>query len=122
MRSGGADMSEITIYHNPKCSKSRQTLQLLNDNGVEPTIVEYLKSPLSKGDVIDLISKYNGEHTDLVRTKEEDFKQNTPDISSSEGVAAAIEQFPKLLERPIVVKGDVAVIGRPPENVMKLLI
>ena len=114
-------MSKITIYHNPRCSKSRQTLEILQENSIEPNIVEYLKKPLNKNEVIDLIKKYDGEMTDLVRTKEDEFKQNKPDLSTSENIASAIEKFPKLLERPIVVKGSKAVIGRPPANVRELI-
>lgn len=114
-------MSEFTIYHNPKCSKSRQTLELLKEKGIEPEIVEYLKAPLAKTEVLGLLSKYAGESKDFVRVTEDEYKQNKPDLSSADSIAAAIEKYPKLLERPIVVKGDSAVIGRPPENVLGLI-
>lgn len=114
-------MSDFTIYHNPKCSKSRQTLDLLKEHGVEPKIVEYLKDPLNKVELLGLISIMNVDLSSIVRTKEEGFKEKPFALDSAETIATEIEKNPKLLERPIVVRGDRAVIGRPPENIKELL-
>ncbi|MGB1296726.1 MAG: arsenate reductase (glutaredoxin) [Psychrobium sp.] len=116
-------MSQIAIFHNPRCSKSRQTLQLLNENGVEPEIVEYLKVGVSQETVESLLSKLAVEPRAMMRTKEAEYKeQNLGDDSvSRETLIKAIVQTPKLLERPIVVNGDKAAIGRPPENVLDII-
>ncbi|MGB0832951.1 MAG: arsenate reductase (glutaredoxin) [Psychrobium sp.] len=116
-------MSQITIFHNPRCSKSRQTLQLLNENGVEPEIVEYLKVGVSQETVESLLSKLDVEPRAMMRTKEAEYKeQNLGDDSVSRDVLVkAIVATPKLLERPIVVNGDKAAIGRPPENVLDVI-
>jgi len=110
------------IYHNPRCSKSRQTLQLLRDNGIEPTIVEYLKEPPSAATIKELIQLLGIEPHALLRSKEAPYAEHglTPK-SSAAAVAKAIVQDPVLLERPVVVIGKRAVIGRPPQNVLELL-
>ena len=112
----------MIIYHNPRCSKSRQSLALLRENGEEPEVIEYLKTPLDEVALRDLFAKLGLEAHEVVRTKEEPFEQLalSPD-SSEEEVIAAIVKYPILMERPIVVKGNSAVIGRPPENVHELL-
>ena len=112
----------MIIYHNPRCSKSRQSLALLRENGVEPEVMEYLKTPLDEVGLRDVIDKLGLKAHEVVRTKEEPYQQLalSPD-SSEEEVIAAIVKYPILMERPIVVKGDSAVIGRPPENVQELL-
>ena len=112
----------MIIYHNTSCSKSRQSLALLRENGVEPEVIEYLKTPLDEVALRDLFAKLGLEAHEVVRTKEEPYQQLalSPD-SSEEEVIAAIVKCPILMERPIVVKGDSAVIGRPPENVRELL-
>ncbi|MFT6389849.1 MAG: arsenate reductase [Cellvibrionaceae bacterium] len=113
-----------TIYHNPRCSKSRQTLALLEDNGVKPEVVLYLDQHLDKATLKSLITKLelNGPR-DIIRKGEEAYKEmKLSDKTLSDGALInAIIQVPKLLERPIVVKGNKAVIGRPPENVLSLL-
>ena len=114
-------MAEYIIYHNPRCSKSRETLNLLEEAGVNPTVVEYLKNPLSKSEVLDLLEKFGGEPQAFVRTKEAVFKENDIAIESKEQIAEAITNHPVLMERPLVVKGSKAVFGRPPENVRELL-
>ncbi|MEM9101473.1 MAG: arsenate reductase (glutaredoxin) [Pseudomonadota bacterium] len=114
--------SPFTIYHNSRCSKSRQTLQLLRDSGIEPEIVEYLKTPLSQDDLKTLVKKLGMKAHDILRTKENDYKVaklNT--TSTDEEVIEAIATYPKLLERPIVTLKEKAIIGRPPENVNKFL-
>ncbi len=114
-------MSKYQIYHNPRCSKSRQTLELLESNGIEPEVIEYLKNPLSESEVLALLGKLNSNPQSLVRTKEDVFKENNFDIDSAEAIAKVIAKHPKLMERPVVVKGDQAVLGRPPENIKSLL-
>ena len=116
-------MKEFIIYHNPRCSKSRQALQLLREAGIEPTIVEYLKTPLEK-DVLKNISQLLGlRPKDFVRKGESDFKDNdlSKSLEDDDKTMEAMLSFPKIIERPIVISGGRAVIGRPPENVQKLI-
>jgi len=113
----------VTIYHNPRCSKSRQTLQLLTDNQIEPTIVEYLQAPLNKEQLQQLINLLGCSVRDIIRTSENDYKDNNlanPELSVDE-LLNAVVKMPKLMQRPIVVNGDKAVIGRPPENVLDII-
>ena len=115
-------MSTITIYHNPRCSKSRQTLALLEENGVQPEVVEYLRDPLDGDTLRDVLGKLGCSAHDIVRTKEAEYTEaGLSAESSEESVMEALQRYPKLLERPIVVRGTKAVIGRPPENVLDLL-
>ncbi|WP_101759962.1 arsenate reductase (glutaredoxin) [Oceanicoccus sp. KOV_DT_Chl] len=116
-------MSQVTIYHNPRCSKSRQTLQLLEDNGVTPEIILYLETPPAADVINDLLKKLGISARDLLRKGEDAYKENDlKDGSLSEQqLVAAMVKFPKLIERPIVVKGNKAVLGRPPENVLALI-
>ena len=116
-------MNEYIIYHNPRCSKSRQTLQLLRDAGIEPTIVEYLKTPLAKDQLRNISQLLGLRPKDFVRKIENDFKDNDLSrfLEDDEKIIEAMLSFPKIIERPIVVSGDKAVIGRPPENVQKLI-
>lgn len=113
----------VTIYHNPRCAKSRQTLELLRRHGVEPRIVEYLKDTPGKSELAQLVKQLGLTPRDLLRTKEPEYKQSGLDNPKLSDVAvlAAMVQYPKLIERPIVVKGKKAVLGRPPGNVLKLL-
>jgi len=112
----------MIIYHNPRCSKSRQTLQLCEEAGSEIEVVEYLKTPLDEVILRDLLKKLDKSVHEVVRTKEEVYSQlNLSSESTEEEIIAAIIKYPVLLERPIVVKDDKAVIGRPPENVKALL-
>ena len=116
-------MSTYTIYHNPRCSKSRQTLAMLNERGIEPDIVEYLKSPLSMDDLQSLQQKLGVPALAMIRSKEQAFEDLGLNAASQshDALLKAIAVQPILLERPIVVRGNQAVIGRPPENVMELL-
>jgi arsenate reductase len=116
-------MSQFTIYHNPRCSKSRQTLQLLEENGVEPTVILYLDTPPSKAQLSTLLKQLGISARELIRRGEEAYKENNlADSSVTEAqLIEAMVAHPKLIERPIVVKGDKAVLGRPPENVLTLL-
>jgi arsenate reductase len=116
-------MSEFTIYHNPRCSKSRQTLQLLEENGVSPEVVLYLENVPSVDDIIALLSKLGITARELLRKGEDAYKQNNLSDSSlsDKQLVAAMVAHPKLIERPIVVKGPKAVLGRPPENILTLI-
>lgn len=113
----------VTIWHNPRCSKSRQTLELLNKEELEPTIREYLKRPPSKAEVEKLIDMVGGNPGKLLRDGEAEFKAlgKTKAEMSKADVAKAIAAHPILLQRPIVVAGKKAAIGRPPEAVLPLL-
>jgi arsenate reductase len=113
----------VTIWHNPRCSKSRQTLELLREKGVEPTIREYLKQPPSKAEVEKLIDMVGGDPGALIRDGEAEFKalkKKKADLGKPD-IAKAIAAHPILLQRPIVVSGKHAAIGRPPEAVLPLL-
>ena len=113
-------MSDFVIFHNPKCSKSRQTLQLLRDKGVEPEIREYLVTPPSESELSSVAKKLGLRPKDFIRKKEESFRQLDIDIEDDGALLSAIVAHPKILERPIVVRGDRAVLGRPPENIEDL--
>jgi len=113
----------VTIYHNPRCSKSRQTLALLEEKGVQPRIVEYLETPPSASTLKQLIKKLGITPRELLRTGEAAYKENNlkdPSLSDTQLIAAMVEH-PKLIQRPIVVNGERAALGRPPEDVLKIL-
>jgi arsenate reductase len=115
-------MSKVTIYHNPRCSKSRNTLALLEKNGVTPDIVLYLENPPDAAQISGLLKKLGMSAGELVRRGEADYKAcGLSRDSSDEDILAAMADHPKLIERPIVVKGRRAALGRPPENVLALL-
>jgi len=116
-------MMMITIYHNPRCSKSRQTLELIRAKGIEPEIVLYLQDTLSADAIKNLLGKLGFESArDLMRRGEQDYKdQNLKTQSDEQALIKAMADHPKLIERPIVVKGNRAVLGRPPENVNSLI-
>ncbi len=116
-------LSNFTIYHNPRCSKSRLTLELLKDKGIDPKVILYLETPPSEKELVLILKKLNMEARELLRKGEAEFKeQNLSDASKSEeDIIQAMVHFPKLMERPIVIYGDRAVIGRPPENVLKII-
>ena len=112
-----------TIYHNPRCSKSRQTLDLLRQNGAEPEIIEYLKTPPTIAELKALLAKLGLKPRELLRTKEPEYRAaglNKPELSDAEILRAMIDH-PKLIERPIVVHGNKAMLGRPPERVLEIL-
>jgi arsenate reductase len=116
-------MSEYTIYHNPRCSKSRQTLQLLQQHGIEPEVRLYLQQAPGADEIRELLGKLGIEARGLLRRGESEYKEQqlaSPALSDSE-LVAAMAQTPKLIERPVVVRGDRAVLGRPPENVLNLI-
>jgi arsenate reductase len=112
----------LTIYHNPACSKSRKTLELIREHGVEPRIVEYLKSPPSATTTLRIAGMLGVAVVDLVRTSQSDEDEETLALNDH-ALAHWLEQNPSALQRPIVVDetSDRACIGRPPENVLKLL-
>ena len=116
-------MNSLTIYHNPRCSKSRQTLQLLEEKGIEPEVVLYLEQTPSVETLSQLVNKLGIGVRDLMRKKEDAYKENNlSDKSlSDQQLLQAMVDHPKLIERPIVVCGDKAVLGRPPENVLELI-
>lgn len=114
---------EIKIYHNPRCSKSRQTLGLLQEHGEDPEIVEYLSNPPDAAELRRLLAMLGLRPRDLMRTQEQAYKDaglDDPELSDDELIKAMVEH-PVLIQRPIVVTGDRAVIGRPPEKVLELL-
>ncbi|MCO7200996.1 MULTISPECIES: arsenate reductase (glutaredoxin) [unclassified Pseudoalteromonas] len=113
----------VEIYHNPRCSKSRETLALLESNDVNPTVIEYLKTPIDSDTLANLLSKlgFSSAHQ-LVRSKETLYKELGLSKNSDEAtLRTAMLENPKLIERPIVVNGDKAAIGRPPESVLDIL-
>ncbi|MGH1484578.1 MAG: arsenate reductase (glutaredoxin) [Cellvibrionaceae bacterium] len=113
----------FTIYHNSRCSKSRQTLALLEENDIKPTIIDYLDTPPNAETIESLLSKLGLSVRDIIRNGEESYKAlGLSNIAlSDKELIDAIVAHPKLLQRPIVVKGDKAVVGRPPENVLNLI-
>jgi len=113
----------VVIYHNPRCSKSRQGLALLKGNGVDPVIVEYLKSPPSAGELDRILRMLEMEPRELMRRKESEYKELdlADEGLSREELISAMVEHPRLIERPIVVSGDRAVIGRPTERVLEVL-
>ncbi|GAB4191124.1 MAG: arsenate reductase (glutaredoxin) [Wenzhouxiangellaceae bacterium] len=111
----------ITIYHNPRCSKSRQTLQLLRDHGHEPEIVEYLKTPPSVDELRRIIQSLRLPVRDVVRTGEAPYKDLNLDAADDETLLKAMHEHPILIQRPIVLHGDRGIIGRPPEGVIRLI-
>jgi arsenate reductase len=110
----------LTIYHNPRCSKSRQTLQLIKESKQPVTVIEYLKTPLNQQQIEVLLKQLNCLPREMMRTKEVEFKQQNLQDADHQSLLRAMVDTPKLIERPIVVKGDRAIIGRPPENVLNL--
>lgn len=111
----------ITIYHNPNCSKSRESLRLLTESGNEIEVVEYLKSPPSKNKLMELSKLLGLKPSEFTRKKEAVIAEENIDLSSEEKVLEAMTKFPKIIERPIIVNGDRAVIGRPPEKIKEIL-
>ncbi len=116
-------MSDLTMWHNPRCSKSRQTLQLIRDRGIEPTIVEYLKEPPTVAELTHALADLGMRPRELMRKKEAPYAElGLDDESLSEtALVEAMAANPILIERPIVFADGRAAIGRPPENVLPLL-
>lgn len=116
-------MSDIQILHNPRCSKSRQTLSLLTEKGIEPEVIQYLETPPTASELKQILQKLGISARALLRKGEEAYKTLNladPDLSE-EALIEAMAQHPKLIERPIVINGDKARIGRPPESVLDIV-
>lgn len=116
-------MTDLTLYHNPRCSKSRGALQLLEERGLAPTIVRYLETPPSAAQLSDLLGKLGIGARQLLRSGEDEYRTlNLADPALSEAqLIEAMVAHPKMIERPILIVGSKAVIGRPPEKVLELL-
>lgn len=113
----------IIMYHNTRCSKSRQTLQLLQQRGIDPEVIEYLKTPPDSATLERILDLLGMEPRQLMRTKEKAYRENGLDdpALSREQLIAAMVEHPVLIERPIVINGDRAALGRPPQNVESIL-
>ena len=116
-------MNDMTLYHNPRCSKSRETLKLLQANNVEPNIRLYLENPPNREELLAVLNKLNISPRQLLRNSEQAYKDNNLKDTSltDEQLINAMLTEPKLIQRPIAIKGDKAVIGRPPEDVLQLV-
>ena len=116
-------MCDLTIYHNPRCSKSRQTLELIRSKGVEPEIVLYLQDVPSTNDIADALQMLGMKPMDIIRKNEAEFKElfAGADELTDEQLIELMRLYPKVIERPIVVNRGKAVIGRPPQNVLEVL-
>jgi arsenate reductase len=115
-------MKDMTIYYNPRCSKSRGTLALLREHGVEPQVIDYVETPPIASELREIVAKLGIMPEQLVRKDEDVFKRKYAGkkLTDEEWIAAMVTD-PILIQRPIVIAGDEALIGRPPENVKKLL-
>ena len=115
-------MAEFTIYHNPRCSKSREALALLREKGIEPSVVEYLRTPPGATELKAIITQLGIKPEQLVRKAEEIYKSKYANktLSDTQWIEAMVEN-PILIERPIVIRGKRAALGRPPEKVLQLL-
>ena len=111
----------MKIYHNPNCTKSRQTLEIIKNKGIEPEVVNYLEVYLEENEILGLCEALSLSPIDIIRKKEALFKELGLETASEKELISAIKEHPVLLERPIVVSEGRAVIGRPPENVFELL-
>jgi arsenate reductase len=113
----------VKIYHNPRCGKSRQTLQLLQEQGIEPEIIEYLKAPPSVQELDDILQKLGMEPRELMRKNEAEYKANGLDDAAldRQALITAMVNNPILIERPIVIANGKAAVGRPPEAVLAIL-
>ena len=111
-----------TIWHNPRCSKSRQTLSLLEEKGIAPAVRLYLEDAPSEGELLDVLSQLSITPWELLRRGEKVFKElGLSQQDSDQAIIEALARHPILIERPIVIKGTAAVLGRPPENVLSLI-
>ena len=116
-------MTDLTLYHNPRCSKSRGALELLEARGLAPTIVRYLETPPDAATLTTLVGKLGISPRQLLRSGEDEYKAlglANPALTDAQ-LIEAMTQHPKLIERPILVAGHKAVIGRPPEKVLEIL-
>lgn len=115
--------TQTKIYHNPKCSKCRQTMELLNEKGIDADVVEYLNTPPNKTELIEILAMLGLQPRELMRQHESEYKENNlaDDKLSRDQLIDAMIQFPKLIERPIVINNGKAAIGRPPERILDIL-
>jgi arsenate reductase (glutaredoxin) len=114
---------KVQIFHNPKCSKCRLTMEILNEKGVETTVVEYLNAPPTRDELNEVLDLLGIEPRDLMRKHEVPYKENNldnPDLSHEQLIRAMVDN-PILIERPIIINGNKATIGRPPEKVLEIL-
>lgn len=112
----------VTIWHNPRCSKSRRTLEIIQDNNIEPQIRLYLEDAPDAGEIKHVLEMLNITARALMRAGEAEYReQNLASVSDEDALIAAMAQTPKLIERPVVINADKAVIGRPPESVLDIL-
>jgi len=115
-------MSKLTIMHNPRCSKSREALQILEENGINAEIVKYLETPPTKEEIKELLKMLDINARDLMRTKEDVYKElHLKDITDEEKLIEAMAEHPRLIERPIIIKDGKAIIGRPPSKIVDFL-
>ncbi|HHH38833.1 MAG TPA: arsenate reductase (glutaredoxin) [Sedimenticola sp.] len=113
----------VEIYHNPRCSKSRQALKLLEEKGIEPKVVKYLETPPDAATLTRILEMLGMEPRDLMRRKEKEYKAlglDDPNLSR-EALIQAMVEHPRLIERPIVISGGRAALGRPPESVLEIV-
>ena len=117
-----AENNETIILHNPKCSKSREALELLRKNNIDPLIIEYLKKPLSIQEIEKVLQLLNAHPTDIIRKNESFFKDNLKHLTlERDHLLQVLAENPILIERPICIRGKKAVLGRPPEKVLDLI-
>ncbi len=115
-------MSKVTIWHNPRCSKSREALKLLEEKGIETEVFKYLDEEITKEDIKELLKMIGAKPRDIMRTKETIYKElGLKDVEDDEKLIEAMAEHHKLIERPIVIKDGKAVIGRPPSKVLELV-
>jgi len=115
-------MQDITIWHNPRCSKSRNAMTLLEEKGIDAKVVKYLEQTPTKEEIKTILSLLNMSAQELMRKGEAVYKElNLKDVEDEEALITAMEENPKLIERPIIVRGQKAVIARPIENLEELL-
>ena len=114
-------MSKLSIFHNPRCSKSRQALAILRENGHEPEIILYLEQTPDTAMIKSVLAKLGLSAGDILRWGEAEYKTHFKDITDEDELILLMARFPKVIERPIIIAGDRAVIGRPPEAVRELL-
>ena len=119
-REDAQQMAKVTIYHNARCSKSRETLKLLKEQGIEPEVVEYLKTPPDTATLSRLVKQLGVEPASLIRQKE--YRAlGLPATDDPQTLLERMQQHPEIIERPIVVSGKQARLGRPPENVLEIV-
>ncbi|HXH72602.1 MAG TPA: arsenate reductase (glutaredoxin) [Mariprofundaceae bacterium] len=112
----------VIIYHNPRCSKSRQALTLLEQEGIQPVVIEYLKTPPSAAELDRILTALGRQPEELLRKGEDEYKEHFKDKSLSRAeMIALMVKHPKVIERPIVVNGDKVALGRPPEDVLEVI-